>query len=148
MNEKNSPRQRRPYQLLWLATLLLTGMVTQSPAAQTVGVELNRLESIPDGCRAYLVFRNEAKQTFERLQLDLVIFDSAGIISRRLAVDASPLRGGKTSVKVFDIEGVACDAIGRVLLNDVLECQIDGERQTDCVERMRASSRAEVPLVK
>ncbi len=121
-----------------------------SPAlsADSVRVELNKLEPQEGACRAYLVFENQTQRSFSGLTLDLVMFDKEGVIAKRLAVNAAPLPADKTSVKLFDIEGLACDNIGRILVNDVLDCQDESGDVSDCVGLIDASSRSDVALNK
>ena len=140
--------------------LLPTGPAARAaesdPAAKAVkagdpslAIELNKLEPHDQGCRTYLVFANRAPQTLESLRLDLIFFGADGVIARRLAVDAGPLRPKKTSVKLFDIANLPCDGIGQVLLNDIPVCA--GESQaapSDCMSGVAVSSRiANVPLI-
>lgn len=106
-------------------------------AAQTVSVELNRLEPVEDGCRVSLVVANPGDKAFDSLKLDLVFFDRQGVISRRLVVEAGPLRASKTTVKLFDASKTPCEDIGRLLLNDVTAC--GGEQ--DCLALVATSSR-------
>lgn len=137
-----------------LVPLLLIVVGALAPAAglaQTAGsvnIQLNKLEPDGDACRAYIVLENGAEHSFEALRLDLVMFGNDGVIARRLAVDAAPLAAGRTSVRVFGISDVACENIGRVLLNDVLTCaDANGELQ-DCMERITPESLADVPFIK
>ena len=64
------------------------------------------------------------------------------------AVEAAPLPRDKISLKVFDIAGLACDRIGRLLLNDVLACEGDGVAAPDCLSLLAVRSRGDVPFVK
>ena len=130
--------------LLCLTLATLAGTV----AAQEIKLELNKLETQTNACRAYLVFDNSAGPAIEALQLDLILFDQDGVIARRLAVDTAPLRAAKTTVKLFDIPDLACGDIRRILINEVLECRDASGVQTDCIERLSLSSRAEAQLVK
>ncbi|MDH3280141.1 MAG: Tat pathway signal sequence domain protein [Gammaproteobacteria bacterium] len=111
-------------------------------------VELNKLEEAENACRAYLVFENRSESAFSSLKLDLVMFGADGIITRRLAVEGGPLPAGKTSVKLFEISGLACSGISRILLNDVISCRDDSGEHDDCVERVTTSSRNEVSFFK
>ena len=116
-------------------------------AQDNIEIELNKLENKDDSCRAYLVFKNQTDSQFHEFKLDLVMFGSDGVISRRLAVDSSPLRPNKTSVKLFDIDGLSCDGISLILINDVLSCRDEYERD-DCVDLIEASSKGDVSFVK
>ena len=60
-------------------------------------------------------------------------------------------------MRLFDLPGLSCDDIGRVLVNDVLACQpgqhedapppADQARQA-CLDRLQLSSRARAELTK
>jgi hypothetical protein len=71
-------------------------------------VELNKLEPRKDACRAYLVLKNGTGSAFQELKLDMVMFDADGVVGRRVAVQGAPPGVGKTSLKVFDIDGIPC----------------------------------------
>jgi hypothetical protein len=137
-----------------VASLLLIALWALAPAAVlaepdgSLSIQLNKLEADGDNCRAYIVLENRSDLSFEALRLDLVMFDVEGVIARRLAVDAAPLAAGRTSVRVFGISGLACDSIGRVLLNDVLTCADAGGERADCVDRIAPDSIAGVPFIK
>lgn len=124
--------------------LVASGIAT----ADGLSIELNKLEPQDGACRAYLVFDNSDGPALENLQLDLILFDQAGVIARRLAVDTGPLRAAKTSVKLFDIADLPCNDIRRILVNEVLDCRDASGLKDDCIERLTLSSRADAQLVK
>jgi len=129
---------------------VLAALLVGLPALQAdegLRIELNKLEPRSSACRAYLLFKNGTDRTFSDFKLDLVLFDHDGIIANRIAVNIAPLRAGKTNVKLFDIDGMECSNIGRVLLNDVIACQDDKGERTDCVTLIEPASRAKAPLV-
>ncbi|MDF2096115.1 hypothetical protein [Aquibaculum arenosum] len=49
-----------------------------------VVVELNKVEQLDNACRAYLLFENGNSSRFDEFRLDLVLFDSEGVIARPL----------------------------------------------------------------
>jgi uncharacterized membrane protein len=106
-------------------------------AASGVSIELNRLEARDQSCRVSLVVGNPGDKAYDSLKLDLVFFDKEGVISRRLAVEAGPVRAAKTTVKLFDAADTPCDGVSRVLLNDITAC--GGEQ--DCLGLVSTSSR-------
>lgn len=116
-------------------------------ATETVSVELNRLEQTNGACQAYLVVGNTTPADFETLGVDLVMFDQDGIITRRVAVDLAPLPAGKTSVRVFSLDGMECDSVGRVLLNSVVSCEDGTGERTDCLGLVKPSSRAAAAFI-
>ncbi|SDF42627.1 hypothetical protein SAMN05216241_10159 [Limimonas halophila] len=131
-------------------TGLAAGLLAGTASAETgkVGVELNKLEAVDGGCRAYMVFDNASGHAFDAYTLDLVIFDSRDVIAKRLAVRTRGLRADKTTVKLFDIQGVACGDVGRILLNRVRDCQPAGDATVDCTALTATSSRTDAAFVK
>jgi hypothetical protein len=113
-----------------------------------LSVELNKLEPQDTACRVYFVMQNGAGSPFEALKLDLVVFDTEGVIARRVAVEGAPLAVDKTVVKLFDLRDLTCESIGRILLNDVLACRDAGGDREDCTALIKPSSRANVPFGK
>ena len=132
-----------------LFSLALLAATAEAFAADgRVGVELNKLEPSGEACRAYLVLENGTDRGFETLKLDLVMFDTDGIVAKRLAVETAPLPAGKTSLKVFDIEGLACDRLGRLLLNDVMACADASGAREGCQALVSPSARSAMEFIK
>ena len=126
---------------------------TPAPAAPAVqpaniSVELNKLETQQSSCRAYLVVDNQGDKSYDALKLDLVLFQTDGIIGRRFALDLAPIKGKKRSVKLFDLDGVKCEAIGSFLINDILDCKAGGADESGCLDRLALSTRSNVQLTK
>ena len=125
-----------------------TALPAAAAEAGGLGVELNKLETYDKGCRAYVVINNAGDTAYQAVKLDLVLFQPDGVIARRFAVDLAPLKATKKSVKLFDIDGLACDKISSVLVNDVMECKADAGPVVDCLAKMTLSSVAGAPLTK
>lgn len=138
--------------------LAAAGGARAENAAAALPLELNKLEPIsegPAGCRVYFVVTNPDAEVINPLRLDVILFGADGVILRRIAVDLGPLPARKTGVRLFDLQGLACDSIGRVLINDVLACQ-EGDKpaanpeqeRMACLDRLSLSSRTKAPLAK
>jgi hypothetical protein len=129
-----------------LVSILFATALHAEPAG--VAVELNKLESQGGGCRAYLVVNNESATQYQTLKLDLVLFQPDGVIGRRFAIDLAPLKPSKRAVKLFDLDGVACDKIGSFLINEVVDCKTDAGPATDCLAAITVKSLTSVQLTK
>jgi hypothetical protein len=105
-------------------------------AASRATVELNRLEPQGEGCRIWLMLRNPAPLAHPRVRFDLVLFGRDGVVARRMVVDAGALPAEKTMARIFDVPGLACEAIGAALLNDVPSCGAE-----DCLALFATASR-------
>ena len=130
---------------MMLAVLTPVKAQTSDPG---VLVELNKLESKDTTCRAYIVLKNRSRIVLSTLKIDFVVFDTDGIVTKRLAVELGPLPSDKTSLKVFDIEELHCTQLGRLLVNDVAACEDDSGPRSDCLALLSTSTRASVPFVK
>ncbi len=113
-----------------------------------VTLELNKLEKSDKGCRAYVVVTNPTTTAYDAFSLDLVLFQTDGVIGRRLALELAPVRPGKRAVKLFDLEGAKCEEIGSFLVNDVLDCRTSAGPASDCLSRLKVKSLTKVEISK
>ena len=135
--------------LILTALVLLVAFQQPSAAAEgSVSIELNKLEPQEAGCRTYLVLQNGTASNFSELRLDIAVFDADGIVAKRLAVEAGPLPVGKTSLKLFTMTGIACENVGRLLLNNVLSCIDQSGERDGCVGQLALSTRAAAAFIK
>jgi hypothetical protein len=123
---------------------------TAATSAPTSGthVELNKLEPSEKGCRAYMVVNNPAETTYQSFKIDLVLFQTDGVIGKRFSIDLAPLKPKKKSVKLFEIDGIQCDKIGSLLINDVMECKAEGGAVSGCLDNLKTSTLTNVQLSK
>lgn len=134
----------------WLAPALALAEPAADAAkpAATLDVELNKLEPQPAACRAYVVFHNKSARAYTALRLDLIFFGTDGVVARRLAVDVGALAARKTAVRLFDLDGLSCDGIGQILLNDIPVCDGAQDAAGGCLSGVAVSSRvSRVPFV-
>jgi hypothetical protein len=127
--------------LLILACACGPGALHAQPA-EKVGLELNRLSAGQGGCQAYMIGRNETARTFKTLQADLVTFGADGVVNGRLLVELAPLDPGKTVLRLFELPDLQCDAIDRVLLNEVARCEDGSGAVPGCTALVEPSTRA------
>jgi hypothetical protein len=124
--------------LLGLFAVVITHAASAAPA-EPIRLELNALENAEGRCRVSFVIENKAQATVDSLRLELAVFNRAGVVQRRVSADMGPVRGTKTVVKSFTIDG-SCDEIGSILVNDVTACA-PGDANA-CLDRLELSSRA------
>jgi hypothetical protein len=142
-------RNRDPFVLLAGIVLASVGLATASHAEPAVlAVELNKLEPTDKGCRAYLVINNTSDTAYQAVKLDLVMFQPDGVIGKRFVLDIAPLKPQKKTVKLFDLEATACDKVGGLLVNDIVECKAESGPLSDCLSKMSLSTLTGVTLSK
>ena len=133
-----------------VAIVLVASIFGPAPASaeETIAIELNKLEPQGDQCRAYLVIQNKGEVDYSELKLDLVLFKPDGVIGRRFAVELAPLKANKRTVKLFDLEGTACNDVGSFLINDVMECKTASGPIADCLQSISVSTLSDIQLTK
>jgi hypothetical protein len=117
-------------------------------SAPGIHIELNKLEPSEKGCRAYMVINNPAETIYQSYKIDLVLFQTDGVIGKRFSIDLAPLKAKKKSVKLFEIDGIQCDKIGSFLVNDVMECKTESGPAGHCLEDLKTSTLTNVQLSK
>ena len=117
-------------------------------ASAPIRLELNRLESDGDNCRAYLLIDNSKGTSHRSFKVDLFVLDTEGIAAKRVVLELGPVAAKKTLIRLFDIQGVPCAKFGKVLLNDVLGCEDAAGQRQNCLANTTTDSKAAVPLVK
>ncbi len=133
---------------LGIVSLAIVAATPVSAGPKALSVELNKLEPQGSGCRAYMVVQNDDDTGYKAFKLDLVLFQQDGVIGRRFAMDLAPLKAKKRSVKLFDLDNIACDKIGNLLINDIVECTSDAGPVEDCLGGITVKSLTGVQLTK
>lgn len=113
-----------------------------------ISVEFNDLQAADgSGCRAVFVLNNGLEQPLDKLALRVVAFDKEQHAKLFLSLDVGALPVGKTRILRFDLgEGLACDGIGRLVLDDVTACAGGAATPASCLATVALSSRAGVPF--
>ncbi len=113
-----------------------------------LNVDLNKFEvNEGGGCRAFFLFRNQTGLTFEGFEMSLAILDGAGVIDRLLTIDAAPIPVGRTTLKLFEIPQISCDAISEILLHEISSCRPQNAEEMDCFPILDLTSRTPARLV-
>ncbi len=130
------------------ACIALLAALSGAAAEPMLTLELNKLEPRGPDCRAYFRIQNLAPDPYRSLKADLFILDPHGVVSRRLALELAPIPARKTLIKTFDVQGLACDRFGSLLLSDLLACEGPGGPPQDCLAAIDTASKSSVPFTK
>jgi len=128
---------------LSLCLLLIAPYAFAQEAGGGLSIELNRVDALEDACRLTFLAENTLGSNLEALSLETVLIDAQGRVERLTLFEFGALPDGLPRVRQFDIPGLACDGLGRVLINGVAECSVGAA----CVERLEFSTRTDVEVV-
>ncbi|MDA1100190.1 MAG: hypothetical protein O2967_14525 [Proteobacteria bacterium] len=138
----------RPATLLAILLAHFLCLTTYPAAAAGLGLELNKAEDSAQGCLATVLIGNDLGQTLDRFRLDLVLFDSSGVLFDRLLIDLAPLPAGRTTIARFALHAGRCDGISRILLRDLPACRAQDGKTYDCLTDLVITTRAAIGFSK
>ena len=116
----------------------------EKPASAGLHLELNRLEQNGEACRATFVAKNGYGSELEETAFELALFDKAGLVSLMTVFDFGALPAGKTLVKRFDMKGIACGDVSRVLVNAATRCRGAGIDTAECAKSFVTANRTDI----
>ncbi|WEK06464.1 MAG: hypothetical protein P0Y65_09555 [Candidatus Devosia phytovorans] len=119
-----------------------TPVAPENAAAFTL--ELNALHPAAAGCRVTFLATNELGSQLDRASVEMALFDSAGTIDRIVTLDFRALSQGKTKVLQFELAGLDCDNVGRVLINDITACEGPDLVATACLAGLVTTTRSDI----
>lgn len=129
-----------------LALLLCSPALAQAPASAPASLvlELNALQPAEAGCRVTFLATNRLGGQLDRAAVELALFDAAGTIDRIVTLDFKDLSVDKTKVLQFELAGLQCDGLGRLLVNDITACEGAISPPTICLDALETSTRLDV----
>jgi hypothetical protein len=121
--------------LLALASslLLCAAPLAQNAATPEFALELNALQPSEAGCRLTFLATNRLGGTLDRAAVEVALFSTSGAIDRIVTLDFKNLSEGKTKVLQFELAGLDCEDVGRMLVNDIGACEGEGLAPESCL---------------
>jgi hypothetical protein len=129
--------------LVFSCFLATSAAVAESPTSPRLSLELNRIDALDGACRLTFMAENRLGTDLEALGLETVLIATDGQVERLTLFEFGALPHGVPRVRQFDIPGLACEGLGRVLINGVAEC--DGAE--NCNDALDLESRTSVEVI-
>ena len=147
---------RAPFFKVAGTALLSAGLVmAQGAAAQDASaaagsdvlLELNGLaDADAGGCAVTFLTTNRLPQGLQRAIWQVAIFNTDGVVTALPALDFGALVAGKTRVKTFVIPGTTCTSLGRIVVNDVVDCTAEdgSDLRNLCLSNLATQNRSNI----
>lgn len=101
-----------------LAALLAAPALALPALADTaLRLDLNRAEPQDGACRLVIVAENPSADPVAGYEIEAVLFDTAGRVAALSVLDLQDLPAGRMRVRPFDLAGLDCAGIARLLVN-------------------------------
>jgi hypothetical protein len=115
---------------------------TAAPAAPALTLELNGAQTSDKGCRLTFVVNNDLGAELTKAAFEIALFNASGVVDRLTVLDFKELPAGKTKVTRFDLTGVDCAGISRILVNHATECAGEGVEPSACLRKLKTTAKA------
>jgi len=133
--------------LMGTLAFLSTNSHAQDASKTKLSIELNALQQDEGRCRLVFLARNESGTSIEQLSFETVLFNKTGTFLKLTLFDFQTLKGKKSRVRQFAVPDVQCDGLGRILINGVSTCKIDGAESPLCEDRLDLSTRTSIEFL-
>lgn len=110
-------------------------------------IELNDAADVDGTCRISFVVENRLGADLSEAVFETVLFDASGAVERLTLFDMRDLPAGRPRVRQFQIDGVPCTGIGRILINGAQTCTGKGVAEGACMDTLTLTSRTEIELL-
>ncbi len=117
------------------------GAAGDAAPAPALTLELNALQPSEKGCRLTFVVNNGLGAELSKAAFEIAMFDTQGVVDRLTVLDFRELPAGKTKVSRFDLAGVDCGKVGRVLINHATECTGPGIEPAACLRQLKTETK-------
>ena len=122
------------------APLPLAAQEDTRGASAKLRLGLDSLVPANAACRVTLVADNGLGTDISSVAYEFVFFDLLTVL------DLKSLPAGRTRVRQFDLPGIDCTGVSRLLVNDAKQCDGEGLAPDACLERLETTSKADIPL--
>ena len=124
-----------------------TAVTAPAPGDGMLRIELNRAtDNDAGGCGLVVMTTNRTDKAIKRAAWQVAIFDQGGVVKALPVLDFGALLAGKTRVISFVIPGGTCTSLGRVVVNDVVECTADdgSDLRDQCLSNLATQNRSSI----
>jgi hypothetical protein len=117
---------------------------SSAASAQKLNVELNALTPSQKGCMMTFVAENDLQTDIGKISFELAFFNEKSTVDRVTVLDFRDLPVGKKRVRQFDMPGIKCESVSRIIINDTPVC--DGPVAGECKKALQTKSQISVPF--
>ncbi len=129
-----------------LLRLLPFALLAAAPAAaDPVRLELNALHPRDGACQLVWVAQNGSGADLTRLVLEAVLFDTEGRVAALTLLDLQDLPADRMRVRSFEIGGITCEGVSRLLVNGINDCA--PSEAAGCTQPLALESRVAIEVL-
>lgn len=119
-------------------------MAQEQAAKPALALELNAAQPSQKGCRLTFVVTNGLGAELTKAAFEIALFNEVGVVDTLTVLDFKELPAGKTKVTRFDLPGLDCAKISRVLVNRATDCAGEGVDPAACMRQLAPGTKAKI----
>jgi hypothetical protein len=127
-----------------LALAILPAKAQEAGENPALMLELNGAQPSDKGCRLTFVVTNNLGAELAKAAFEIALFNDAGVVDRLTVLDFNELPAGQTKVARFDLTGVDCTRISRVLVNHATECTGASIDPKACLAQLKPETKSTI----
>lgn len=112
-----------------------------------VSIELNAVQQVEDSCRISFLVQNGHSFDIDQAVYEAVLFDTDGRVDRLTLFDFGALPSVRPRVRQFVVPGLACESLGRLLINGAETCAGADVPEEACSKDLGLNSRTDVEVL-
>lgn len=124
----------------------LLGLGLSPAAADALSIRLDQANAGADQCQLVFVLENGLETAFEQVQAEVVLLSREARVMRLSLLDFQSLPAQGMRVRSFNIAGIDCVDVGRVLFNAVGPCP--PLEASACTSALEVSSATDIEVLK
>lgn len=113
-------------------------------AERALLLELNGAQPSEKGCRLTFLVKNELGPDLSEAGFEIALFDAQGVVTTLAVLAFQDLPAGKTKVTRFDLSGVDCAKLSRVLVNHATQCAGAGVEPAACMRSLKTATKTKI----
>lgn len=129
------------------ASLFSPAIASETDVGHHLDVELNATQQAEAGCQLTFVVMNGHPLPIERAVFETVLFNKGGMVERFTLIDLGQLPPAKPRVRQFVMPNLACNDLGRVLINGAHACTAPGLDPDACSAGLTLSTKSDVEFL-
>ena len=132
---------------LLLSVVAVAAAEAQDAPAPALIVELNTTQTIEGVCRLSFLIQNEHPQEISKVIYETVLFDTTGSVNQLTLFDFGQLPVSRPRVRQFDVAQLACENLGKILINGATTCNAGTLSPDICTTTLELKSRTDIKVL-
>lgn len=124
----------------------MPAVADETEVGAAVSLELNAVKSTDSACTLTFLVINGHQSRIDKLVYEAVLFDASGQVDRLTLFDFGALPAAIPRVRLFSVPGIACEDLGKILINGANTCEAPGLEPSACEAGLLTDSRTDIEV--